>query len=541
MVRTADPTCMKQCVPSRSTISSDSIPTRHAERGGFSWASRCWYSRWVSAIYRPASASATRAICKPPVPRWELRIHPDTSGCAAVGWVWCKLLFFVEPAYAVSLGCLACMVLAVALLMDALRRYGLHVAAAGALGLMLLSYKYAWASLTVPEVYAPVPGGDCGRVRAGVALWAKSSVARPATRGCSARLHRRQSASDGANAAGIRVGLVDDRVAPACTADAPAATGSANVGLCHLPLIGTVVLVLARDVPGNRYNYLEHYNELHGELPAQGEGAAARWERAWWLLSSAQYQEHLSKTMGQVRTQARYVRRELHLYESERFWPVVVVLALGVGVLARRAPEGCVACGGSPGRECGFPAALPTTRADGRLAATALGGTVPDRGGPLRVTSTGGTPLAEVAPIPTLAHLADAASDVRLDNLLRRHALQLCGPGGRVRVPAGVSIGAIADRGLGAGRLERISPALASTGGTRCAARRADRLRAWACGGTTAGFVAPAAGVRHRGAASSARMDEHCGSGTLSTIHAGGGTMTSGTAVAEDRVRTVLR
>ena len=337
MVRTADPTCMKQCVPSRHQ-SSDSTDTARGAR---------WILVGVSVLvfayglcHLPPgvcfgdagdlqTACATLGIAHP----------PGYIGCAAVGWVWCKLLFFLEPAYAVSLGCLACMVIAVALLMQTLLRTGLHVAAAATLGVLLLTYRYAWASLTVPEVYAPALAGIAG---ACVLLLRYG------------RSHRLRDLLLSAAVLGFTVanrpslvlmapGFVLAWVTIEWRQPAPRVhlvrRVALTLGCAALPLIGTVALVTLRDAPGNRYNYLEHYNELHGELPARDEGLAARLERAWWLVSSVQYQEHLSKTMGQVRTQARYVRRELHLYESARFWPVVVVLALGVGVLTRQAPQ----------------------------------------------------------------------------------------------------------------------------------------------------------------------------------------------------------
>ena len=87
---------------------------------------------------------------------------PGYVGYAAVGWVLCQVLPFVDPAYVVSLACLACIVISVALLHLLLVRFGLHVLVAAAVALILLAHKQVWESVTAPEVYAPSLAGLLG-------------------------------------------------------------------------------------------------------------------------------------------------------------------------------------------------------------------------------------------------------------------------------------------------------------------------------------------------------------------------------------------
>ncbi len=80
-------------------------------------------------------ASATLGIAHP----------PGYVGDAAVGWVLCRVLPFVQPAYVVSLACLSRMVLAIVLLSLLLIRAGLHtLLAAGTWCLTRESPEAAW-------------------------------------------------------------------------------------------------------------------------------------------------------------------------------------------------------------------------------------------------------------------------------------------------------------------------------------------------------------------------------------------------------------
>lgn len=274
-------------------------------------------------------ASATLGIAHP----------PGYVGYAAVGWVLCRILPFVEPAYVVSLACLACMVVAIVLLSLLLIRAGLHTLLAAAIALILLSHRYVWQSLVVPEVYAPSLAGLLGSV---VMLLRY------------ARLHR---VVDLCFAAALFAFVAVNRppvalMAPVFfvawivverrwRADLKPALGrllvAAGCGL--VPIVVTATVLIARDTPTARYNYITDHNDGRGELPQLDGGWSVRFKRAAWIMTSVQYRDKLGADISQMRSKWRYLRRQLHVHQWPRFVCVVLLLATGTWCLSRKSPE----------------------------------------------------------------------------------------------------------------------------------------------------------------------------------------------------------
>jgi len=275
-------------------------------------------------------ASATLGIAHP----------PGYVGYAAVGWGLCRVLPFVEPAYVVSVACLACMVLALVLLSLLLVRAGLHVLLAAGIALILLSHRYVWQSLVVPEVYAPtlagVLGSACLLLRyarthrtidlyIATALFGFVVINRPPV----------ALMTPGFAAAWI---VIERRSGTTIKSAVHRLLLSAVCGLA--PMILITGLLMVRDTPTARYNYMTDHDDGRNVLPQLSDGWPAKLKRAAWVMTSVQYRDKLGADLSQMRAKWRYLRRQLHVYEWQRFACVLLLLAAGTWYLSRKSPEG---------------------------------------------------------------------------------------------------------------------------------------------------------------------------------------------------------
>ena len=272
---------------------------------------------------------------------------PGYTLFAAAGWLLCTLLFFVEPAYVITLACLASMVAALVWTMLLLRRAGVHMLTAGALVLLLLTHDSVWKNAVVPEVYAPslacLAGATYALMRYGdqrgraflivaALLLGVLLISRPPSvlflPGFVAALFviERRHAPDALRPFTRTVALA------AATAFVPIALG--------------VTLVLARDVSANPYNYIEQYAEMNDALPDQNGDFASRWQRATWMVTAGEYRDMVDASWTKVRGKARWVRRQLGVYDTVPFVCALAILALGGLVLLRRRGDlfAAVAC-----------------------------------------------------------------------------------------------------------------------------------------------------------------------------------------------------
>ena len=282
------------------------------------------------------TASATLGIAHP----------PGYVGFAAIGWLLTKALPFIEPAYVVSLACLACMAVSAALLMGLIVRAGASALLAGALALALLASASVWESLSLPEVYAP------SLVLVLAAAWLLLAYG---------RTHRLRWLLAASACLGLAVAnrppvvlMLPGFVIAACLLERQAGWRTRRVlrralaatAAFAIPALGTAALTAALDQATHPYNYLEQYNELHGELPASSEGLTARCHRLHWLLTSRQFRAGMGADAAQMRAQLRYLRRQLGLYDALPAGCGLAVLLLGAIRLARRQPAAvCLAIG----------------------------------------------------------------------------------------------------------------------------------------------------------------------------------------------------
>jgi len=271
---------------------------------------------------------------------------PGYVGFATVGWLLCRVLFFIEPAWVVSLACAACIVAALVLLVLLLIRGGLHPFAAGAAVLVLAGLRHVWASAVLPDADAPALACLMGAAYL-LTVYARRRHWWPLLLGAGLL------GFGAANRPPLLLAVPGFLLAWIIIERRARAVGGETIGrlLASLvcagaPIALVAALTLGRDSAGNPYNYIEHYNELHRELPGQDAGLSARGERLRWLVTARQYHELTSSDWQQVRARFRYLRRQLGVYDALPMAAVLLLLAGGTWKLMRRVPEdACCAWG----------------------------------------------------------------------------------------------------------------------------------------------------------------------------------------------------
>ncbi|MCP4246593.1 MAG: DUF2723 domain-containing protein [bacterium] len=269
-------------------------------------------------------ASATLGIAHP----------PGYAGYVSIGWL-LTLLPGVDPAYLVSLGCLAAGVVAIWLAVLTQVRLGVNAWLAGAIGVALTAQPRVWQNLLAPEVYGPTLAFLAGaaylalrhahtrRLRDlliaallfGVALANRPPVVFALPFFLIAGLmHRRGSRPVWRQVAG-RAALAG--------------------GCLILPALYSAAFVWLRDTPRTDYNYIEQYNREYDELPSSDAGFGAKMQRLVWQVSGSQFRHMMGNTVRGVRSKLRWLRQELG---SEHLATTIITLVFLVGgaVLAGR-------------------------------------------------------------------------------------------------------------------------------------------------------------------------------------------------------------
>jgi len=78
-------------------------------------------------------------------------------------------------------------------------------------------------------------------------------------------------------------------------------------GCALIPVLFSFAYVWVRDTPATPYNYIDQYNHEFNILPQSDEGLSAKFERAWWHLSGAQFRSSMGNSVTGVTAKLRWV------------------------------------------------------------------------------------------------------------------------------------------------------------------------------------------------------------------------------------------
>lgn len=269
---------------------------------------------------------------------------PGYIGFAGAGFLLVKMLFFLEPAFAVSLLCLACLAVSLSVLAAVLMRLGVHPCLAGAASLLLLCHRMVWRSAVAPEVYAPALA-----LMAGV-VWFMVRYER-----------RRERWSDLSAAARLWGFLLINRPpalfflpglalpllphARTIVVGRPVMVWSrfwrrlgVAGGSAALVSLMLVVLMGIRDGGGARYNYIQQHVSAY-DIP---EGEPGGWSRLSWQLSGAQFRNQMGADWQETRQKFRWLRTQLHIRGTLPMLLVVLLLIAGSIRMFQRSPSALI-------------------------------------------------------------------------------------------------------------------------------------------------------------------------------------------------------
>ncbi|MCH8961650.1 MAG: glycosyltransferase family 39 protein, partial [Bacteroidetes bacterium] len=229
----------------------------------------------------------------------------------------------IDPAYAVSLLCMAAGILALMLCILIQVRLGVNAWIASAFVLALAAHERVWSNLVAPEVYAPsllflVSAAylliKYARVGARRDLWWAAALFgvvlanRPtvvwmlpfflaAWWHCSRAVARRRRPSRHRSA-----------ITPLGATLFAAVPGLYSLGY-----------VWVRDTPNTPYNYLEQKRIESNSLPDTRNGFGAKLERLHWLVTAREFEGLIGNTGRGVRSRLRWLYREFFLYSVVDF------------------------------------------------------------------------------------------------------------------------------------------------------------------------------------------------------------------------------
>jgi len=273
------------------------------------------------------AAAATLGIAHP----------PGYAGYVSLGFL-LTWLPGVSPAYAVTLGCLAAGLAALALGALMQIRLGTNAWIAAALTLAIAGHPRLWVNLVVAEVYAPslafVAGGAyllfkyvrlryrrdllLAALLVGVAFANRPPVglALPAF-GLALWLGGRRTG-------GKRPSLLRDIVLAA---------------VCLLvPCLYSCGYLYVRDTAATPCNYIEHYNAEFGTLPPPDAGTHAKLQRLAWLTTGRQFRGLMARGSGGLPGRVHWLTNQLGLKHDAAFVIAAIAVAFGLVFTYRRCP-----------------------------------------------------------------------------------------------------------------------------------------------------------------------------------------------------------
>lgn len=225
----------------------------------------------------------------------------------------------VNPAYIVTLACLASGVVTLGLCLLLQVRLGVNPWIASALVLAITCHPRIWLNLIEPEVYAPamallaasaylliryaVTGGRTSLYIAallfGMTLANRPTVVWIAPFFCLAWWLAR--------------GRWDSSLKESWRAFARVAL------LAIVPGLYSLGFILIRDTPDTTYNYIESYNAEFHELPASNAGWQAKGERLRWQITAHEFRRYLVESPRDAWMRLRWLYLEFFLFRTVMF------------------------------------------------------------------------------------------------------------------------------------------------------------------------------------------------------------------------------
>lgn len=281
-------------------------------------------------------ASATLGVMHP----------PGYSGFVTLGYLLTRVPG-IDPAYIVTLACLASGIVVLGLCVLMQVRLGVNPWVASALVLALTCHPRIWLNIIEPEVYAPamallaasayvfmryaMTGGRMSLYLAallfGITLANRPTVIWIAPFFCLAwwlARGRWDSSTKESRRVFARLAL-----------------------LAIVPGLYSLGFILVRDTPDATYNYIESYNAEFDEMPESDAGWRAKGERLWWQISAREFQRYLVESPRDAWMRLRWLYLEFFLFRIVMFMggmfvtgpylvPMVAVIAAVGGTLLYR-------------------------------------------------------------------------------------------------------------------------------------------------------------------------------------------------------------
>ena len=267
------------------------------------------------------TASATLGIAHP----------PGYAGYVTLGYLITRIPG-VDPAYLVSLACLASGIVAIWLGVMVQVRLGVNAWIAAAIGVALADQRWVWVNLLAPEVYAPSLAFFTGSAYL-LLKYARLGLRRDLL------LAALLFGIAAANRPPVAVALPFFVVAWWLTRRRSAAAWIPAIGGLILPVVYGFGFLWVRDTPTTIYNYIEQYNAETNELPQANAGAQARVRRVIWQAAGAQFHHLFSDDWTDVKSQLGRLGRQLGAGHKPTLAIGVAILVLGGAVTARRSRE----------------------------------------------------------------------------------------------------------------------------------------------------------------------------------------------------------
>ena len=239
----------------------------------------------------------------------------------------------VEPAYMVSIGCLAAGIVALTLVALVMIRLGANPWVAGAILLSLILWPntkyFLWFNLVAPEVYGISLALTFGTVYLLM------------------RFARVEKVRDLYAAALILGVLIANRPTAiymlpfiiivwwmtSRSARLRPKTAFKRLGVCvllsALPGFYSLGYLWVRDTNTTAYNYLEHFNAEFKVLPEANEGPAAKWTRLKWHVTAREFAQYMTFSWRDTNRRLTYVYKLFFLYMPWQFCFAMLLLVGG--------------------------------------------------------------------------------------------------------------------------------------------------------------------------------------------------------------------